>query len=244
MHQAIQQLSPQTAKPIHLPDGSKEFEDFVYLLSHDVRSSVRALVELPQWIEEDLRDEGHAIMGSLKDNMRLMNTHTSRLDRMLVDLLAYSRVGRRQAVTQVCLSSALETVIDEIVVPNWVNIKTEFHLSTLHIGERDILTLLHALVSNAVKHHVGGEALIEIFSESTDAGQVLHVRDDGPGIPAKFREKVMEAMTTLRPRDEVEGSGMGLAIARKIVTLYNGTIRFVDDEGRNGTHLEMVFQHS
>ena len=83
---------------------SRDFEDFIYLISHDVRNSVRALIEVPVWITEDLQDEGYKIQGQLAEHIGLMNTHTRRLDRMLNDLLVYSRIGRMQLPVDVDLA--------------------------------------------------------------------------------------------------------------------------------------------
>lgn len=222
-------------------DGSKEFEDFIYLLSHDVRNSVRALVEVPQWIEDDLLAGGHLLDGTLADNIRLMNTHTRRLDRMLSDLLVYSRVGRKQTLQNMKLTTALEVVIDQLSPPLGMTIDADFACKTLRIGDRDIVTLLSALVSNAIKHHDKDIGDIELASWQDDSQFVLSVRDDGPGIAPRYRARAMEAMTTLRPRDEVEGSGMGLAIVRKIVDFYGGAFTFVDDPNRGGTHVQITF---
>ena len=97
--------------------ASKGFEEFVYLLSHDVRNSIRALVEVPQWIKEDLIAEGHAIQGSTAENFELMDTHTRRLDRMFADLLAYSRVGSKQTVQSVDLMIAVDQVLSQLNIP-------------------------------------------------------------------------------------------------------------------------------
>jgi len=78
--------------------NSQDIEDLIYLISHDVRSSVRALLELPNWISEDLEEAGFPVQGQVAASIELMNRHTSRLDRMLVDLLTYSRIGRMQSV--------------------------------------------------------------------------------------------------------------------------------------------------
>jgi signal transduction histidine kinase len=69
----------------------------------------------------------------------------------------------------------------------------------------------------------------------------LIYRDDSPGIPLEFRQRVMGAMTTLKSRDEVEGSGMGLAHVRKIVATYGGTLRWLDMPGGRGVGFEMRF---
>ena len=69
------------------PVSSPELDEFIYLISHDVRGSVRALLELPQWIAEDLQEAGIPVDGSVATSIEMMNRHAGRLDRMLVDLL-------------------------------------------------------------------------------------------------------------------------------------------------------------
>ena len=221
---------------------SKDFEDFIYLLSHDVRGSIRALLEVPQWITEDLIADGHRVSGQLAENIQLMNTHTKRLDRMLIDLLVYSRVGRTQAKTTVFLQEALETVLEQIKVPAGFSIQSDFQCSTLQFGERDILTLFTALVTNSIKHHHLPTGMVKIHSFKSDGDCVIRVSDDGPGIPEKYGKRVFEAMTTLKPRDEVEGSGMGLAIVRKIVDQHDGTLECLSYNDAIGAVLEMRFK--
>ncbi|MFK7870206.1 MAG: ATP-binding protein [Roseobacter sp.] len=221
--------------------SSQEMEDFVYIISHDVRNSVRALIELPQWIADDLAEAGVRVDGSVADSIELMNKHTGRLDRMLVDLLTLSRVGRMQTVTQVSLDEVLTEVLDEMAIPPDFQIIRGLDCATLTIGERDILTLLNALISNALKHHDTKAGKVVITSHKDKADTVITVRDDGPGIPAKFRERVFSAMTTLVPRDEVEGSGMGLAITRKIATMYSGKVSILETAGQRGTTIEARF---
>lgn len=222
--------------------GSKDFEDFIYILSHDIRSSVRALLELPQWIKEDLISEGHAITGSLAENIDLMNVHTRRLDRMLIDLLSHSRVGRMQTVQPNDLEAVLENVLDELVCPKGLKISTDIQCKFLRMGEVDVMTFFSTLISNAIKHHDRQTGKIHISSQELGRECVIRIEDDGPGIPLKNRDRVFEAMTTLKPRDEVEGSGMGLAIVRKIVDVYGGQVCFGNPTEERGTILEFRFQ--
>ncbi|WP_299970002.1 HAMP domain-containing sensor histidine kinase [uncultured Roseobacter sp.] len=221
----------------HMP--STEIEDFIYLISHDVRNSVRALIELPHWIAEDLQDAGVKLDGSVGESIELMNRHTGRLDRMLVDLLTFSRVGRMQEVGQVDLDDALDEVLEEIRLPHGFQIIRNLSHHSVRCGERDILTLLTALISNAIKHHDSPTGKIVVSSERAGGSVVLTVSDDGPGIAPRYREKVFGAMTTLKPRDEVEGSGMGLAITRKIAQVYEGHARLNDPLDARGIAVEV-----
>jgi signal transduction histidine kinase len=228
-----------TLQAQELSTTSQELEDFVYLISHDVRSSVRALIELPQWIADDLTEAGVRVDGSVGESIDLMNKHTGRLDRMLVDLLTFSRVGRMQTVREIELDEALTEVLEEIAIPPGFKIVRALDWCSLTIGERDVLTLLNALISNAIKHHDRSQGKIVVTSHLTRDEVVLTVRDNGPGIPAKFRERVFGAMTTLRPRDEVEGSGMGLAISRKIALVYGGSVSILETVAHRGTTFEV-----
>jgi signal transduction histidine kinase len=222
--------------------SSQDIEDFIYLISHDVRSSVRALLELPQWIVEDLEQEGFEIKGPVKNSIELLNRHTGRLDRMLVDLLAFSRIGRMQKIGRVNLTEALAEVLEGFELPNGFVIKQQFDHGYLQVGERDILTLLNALIGNAVKHHDREEGTITVTSQKAGDVTTLTVADDGPGIGDEYAERVFGAMTTLKPRDEVEGSGMGLANVRKIARLYGGDATVGLSPYVEGTQVKVSFK--
>lgn len=218
---------------------SKEFEDFIYLVSHDVRNSVRALLELPQWIEEDLEEAGYHVSGGLAENIGLMNTHTRRLDRMLIDLLIYSRIGRMQTVKRLAWADLIDAVLEQLKVPDGYEIIRDLRAKSIRMGETDGTTLISALVSNAIKHHDKDQGKIRIETREADGTVVLTVRDDGPGIDAAFRDRVFDVMTTLKPRDEVEGSGMGLAHVRKIVSHYGGQIAILSNPDGRGCQIEI-----
>ncbi len=220
---------------------TQDIDDFIYLMSHDVRASVRALLELPQWIVEDLEDAGVDLTGSVGQTIEMMNRHTARLDRMLVDLLTYSRIGRRQELHLVDVTAALDEVLDTLALPPGFRISRAVSCRYCLIGEQDILTLWSALIGNAVKHHDQSAGHIRV-STSSEGGLIrFSVCDDGPGIPEKFRDKVLCAMTTLRPRDEIEGSGMGLANVRKIAQHYGGTVSLSGSQaGQTGLCVDVL----
>ena len=203
--------------------GQSDMDDFIYLISHDVRASVRALIELPQWIEEDLAAGGVTIEGEVATSIELMNRHTGRLDRMLVDLLAYSRVGRMQSTRQLSIGAALAEVLETLQIPTGFKLERDLAVDEVMLGDRDLPLLLTALVSNAVKHHDRTEGRIVLSSRAEGERLVISAADDGPGIEPRFHERIFKPMTTLRPRDEVEGSGLGLAHVAKIAQFYGGS---------------------
>ena len=155
--------------------SASKFEDFIYLLSHDIRNSVRALLEVPQWIQDDLVEAGYRINEPLQENLALMNIHTRRLDRMLIDLLVYSRAGRMQVVKTVDLAESIAVVLDQLTVPTRFNIDLDLKCTEIRMGDRDVLTLFSALISNAIKHHDLSEGNVTITSVRKAGG----LRDHG-----------------------------------------------------------------
>lgn len=217
---AIKAVSDDAPEPDIVP--GQEMEDFIYLISHDLRGSVRALLELPQWIAEDLKEADLPVTRQVTGSLDLMQRHTRRLDRMLVDLLTFSRIGRMQQIGEVDLDDALDQSLAALRLSEQFVVHRHLEIRRLRIGERDILTLLCAVLENAVKHH--DRDVGEIYVTTGQAGEkvMIDIADDGPGIDQSYRGRVFSPMVTLRPRDEVEGSGMGLAHVKKIATHYGG----------------------
>src|SRR5262249_34446849 len=89
-------------------------------------------------------------------------------------------------------------------------------------------------VSNAIKHHDRDHGSIRIETSAAAERVQVSVTDDGPGIPPEFHERVFGIFQTLRPRDEVEASGIGLAIVKKVVETHGGSV-VIESIGRGTT---------
>ena len=239
-HTAAHAAAPTEAPA---PD-TQDIDDFIYLMSHDVRASVRALLELPQWIAEDLAEAGVEITGSVAQSIEMMNRHTARLDRMLMDLLAYSRVGRMQPLVRVNVEAALDEILGEQHLPDSMTLIREIACRDVMMGEQDALMLWSALIGNAVKHHHADAGKVSVSTRREGAMIRFTVCDDGPGIPSRFHGRALSAMTTLRPRDEVEGTGMGLANVRKLAEHYGGQVTLSETDGaQSGLRVDVVIPH-
>lgn len=222
----------------------QDIDDFIYLMSHDVRASVRALIELPHWIAEDLVEAGVEVSPSVAQSIDMMNRHTARLDRMLVDLLAYSRVGRLQDMVRIDVNAALDEVLAGLHMPEGMTPIRDIGCSHVIMGEQDMGTLLSALIGNAVKHHHAKQGRIFVRTQREGSMVRLSVSDDGPGIPERLHAKALSAMTTLRPRDDVEGTGMGHANVRKMAEHYGGSLELSNIAAvAGGLKVDMLIPH-
>lgn len=231
----------QTSGSSAAADAAADFDRFVYLLSHDVRACVRALTVLPEWIEEDLASASQPIDPAVAENITMMKTQAGRLDRMLLDLLSYSRVGRKQDIVIIDTDNLLDEVVSDLCPPDRFRITRDIQIDRFEFGEKDAFLIFEALISNAVKHSGADATQIHISMREDGEDCVICVHDDGAGIPASQHHKVLEPLVTLHPRDVTEGSGMGLAIVKKIACAYGGDIRWSNKSSGDGTEAEVYF---
>ncbi|QEE41274.1 MULTISPECIES: PAS domain-containing sensor histidine kinase [unclassified Methylobacterium] len=218
---------------VDLRRTNEELEQFAYVASHDLKAPLRGIENLVGWIEEDL--EG-ALTGDVQTNMDLLKSRVRRLESLLDDLLAYSRAGRADvAFTPVDTKALVEELAVLVSPPDGFEIVAADDLPTLNAAKAPLTQALQNLVGNAIKHHDHpGDGRVRVDAYPTGDMVEFVVTDDGAGIPEQFRERVFGMFQTLRPRDEVEGSGMGLAIVRKLVERQGGKVWLTEgrEEGR------------
>jgi signal transduction histidine kinase len=173
--------------------------------------------------------------------MDLLKSRVRRLEGLLDDLLAYSRAGRGETASELIDTKEL---VDELTLlvspPQGFSIVGSEALPTIQTDRVPLTQVVLNLIGNAIKHHdrpENGHVWIEALTLPHSIK--FTVTDDGPGIPERFRERVFGMFQTLKPRDEVEGSGMGLAIVRKLVDYQGGKIWLT--EGRAGQGLSVHF---
>jgi PAS domain S-box-containing protein len=213
-----------------LEKSNADLEQFAYIASHDLKSPLNAIQQLAHWIEEDCEK---VLPEESKNHLNLMIGRSSRMIRLLDDLLNYSRVSRYEykyeALELKHLVSDQFSLIDK--PDEFTCISSN---SYLLIPRVPFEIIIRNILSNAVKHHDKDKGLIEIKFNKTDTDQIITVTDDGPGIPPEMHKKVLEMFQTLKPRDDVEGSGMGLALAKRIINHYNGDLS-IESDGVRGT---------
>lgn len=217
-----QRVAERTAE---LERSNRDLDRFAYVASHDLKSPLRAIDYLAQWIADDAAS---VLSFESKRNLSRLRGRVQRLENLLESLLHYSRAGRKRYAPELVDSAALVSNIVELIdPPPGFRVIVDGHLPTLR-GERPPLeTVLRNLLENAVKHHHDArQGLVTVSAREARPGWVeFCVRDNGPGIDPQYHERIFEVFQTLRPRDEVEGSGMGLAIVKKTVESAGGSIR-------------------
>jgi PAS domain S-box-containing protein len=212
--------------------SNKELDDFAYVASHDLKAPLRGITQLANWIEEDLASTLNA---QTKEYLNLMHNRINRLNKLLDDLLSYSRVGRMEGgLSEINLNDFTKDIIQLLNPPQGFELKLTTNITSIVTLAVPFELVLRNLINNSIKHHDKDNGLISIEIEEENEGYQVTVIDDGPGIPPEHQDKVFQIFQTLKPRDEVEGSGMGLAIVKKVIDRYRGEI-IIDSNGKRGT---------
>jgi PAS domain S-box-containing protein len=220
-------------KQAELMRSNKDLEQFAYVASHDLKAPLRSIELLVTWIAEGL--EGYDKNG-VQENLELLSKRTQRLNRLLDDLLAYSRAGRKVGTHRQTDTHALVLDVTQLVSPpETISVSIEGQLPTFNTHATPLEQVFRNLISNAIKHHPGPEGRVAVSCEEEGDHYVFAVQDDGEGIPEEYADRVFEMFQTLKSRDQVEGSGMGLAIVNRIVQWQRGRVWFEPGRGDRGT---------
>ena len=230
-----QLLSSQQA----LEASVREVEQFAYVASHDLRSPLRAISNLTQWLEEDLND---VLKDDTRENMDLLRGRVKRLDKLLDDILQFTKVGKfERKLSRVNIDLLLSNIQD------FAHLRNDFVLDVKGampevLAPEDTLDLVFSnLIDNAVSHHDKDTGTISVSFHETDEDYTFRVVDDGPGIVEEYRERVFDMFKKLEGRDETEGSGLGLSTVRKIVNLWGGRVWIDANENDRGICVSFVW---
>jgi signal transduction histidine kinase len=157
----------------------------------------------------------------------------------LIDgVLQYSRVGRvKENKVQINLNEFISEVIDMVAPPENISIMVENELPVVECERTRMTQVFQNLLSNAVKYMDKPQGQVRIGCIEEDGFWKFSVADNGPGIEEKYFEKIFQMFQTLAPRDDVESTGVGLTVAKKIVELYGGKIWVESKVGQGSTFI-------
>ncbi|MBI3562977.1 MAG: PAS domain S-box protein [Gammaproteobacteria bacterium] len=203
--------------------SNQALDEFVYVASHDLKAPLRAIQNLAGWIEED---DAKILSEGSKNNLKLLKSRILRLQNLLDSLLDYSRIGKK-AVRYAVLDcdQLVDEIISSLPVPPAMVVKRTSNLPAVYSSAILFNMVIGNLISNAIKHHdKSAAAWVHIFATEDNEFVYFSIQDNGPGIKPEYHQRIFKIFQTLKRRDEVENTGVGLAIVKKTLDNIGGRI--------------------
>jgi PAS domain S-box-containing protein len=222
--------------------SNEELEQFAYVASHDLQEPLRMVASYTQLLAKRYKGK---LDSDADEFIAFAVDGANRMQRLIQDLLTYSRVGKRGLeLVDISSERALQQALVNLMgaIERSGALVTHGQLPEVMADEVQLVQLFQNLIGNAIKYRSPGVPHIHISAVKNGAPKwKFSVQDDGLGIDSQFFERIFGMFQRLHKRDEFEGTGMGLAICKKIVERHGGTISVESKPGLGSTfHFDLA----
>jgi two-component system, chemotaxis family, sensor kinase Cph1 len=223
------------ARTEELQKSNAELRQFAYVASHDLQEPLRMVISYLTLLEDHYQDkldeDGSEFIHYAVDGGKRMKA-------LIDDLLAYSRIENKgRNFAPVNMNEVMENVVDGLTISmqeNGASIILDT-MPTIWADESQMLQLMQNLVSNAIKFHGPDRPVVHVSATEQERGWTFSVRDNGIGLSMEYSERIFQMFQRLHSRDRFPGSGVGLAIVKKVVERQGGKIWVESEEGKGAT---------
>jgi PAS domain S-box-containing protein len=221
-----------------LARSNEELENFAYVASHDLQEPLRKIQAFGNLL---LGEHGDSLGEEGADYLQRMHGAANRMSTLIEDLLTFSRVTRKESpkrnvdlnVILEDVRSDLETRIEETGARITIG-----KLPTISADPTHMRQLFQNLIGNAIKFHKPNESpFVKVTSKQKNDGIEIRVADNGVGFDEKYKDRIFSVFQRLHERTKYEGTGIGLAVCRKIAQRYGGTITATSKKGEGSTFI-------
>ncbi len=213
--------------------SNEELEQFAYAVSHDLREPLRAIGAhisiLDQFYGDRFDSDARASMSFVKDGAWRMNS-------MICDLLDYARIGHgEQKQEDVSVETLLGTALDNLsarIAETGAQVEVGENLPAVHGHSGNLVRLFQNLIGNAIKYHAPARSPVVAISARRQGGAcAVTIVDNGIGIDPEDFDRIFGVFQRLHTRESYEGTGVGLALCRKIAVSHGGRIEVASTPG-------------
>jgi len=214
-----------------LQRSNLDLDQFAYIASHDLKAPLRGIHNLSQWIEDDL---GALITEKNKEQFSTLRGRVKRLENLISAIASYARAGRTFSLVEpVNVEELVAQIVELLPVSPAFKIRTQ-NLPSFETIRLPLEQILLNLITNAIKYSDSSCEAILVSAREATSFYEFSVKDDGPGIDKTYHEKVFGVFQRLESRDKVEGTGIGLAIVKKLIERVGGQV-WIDSTLGHGT---------
>jgi light-regulated signal transduction histidine kinase (bacteriophytochrome) len=211
-------------KAQELTRSNTELQQFAYVASHDLQEPLRTMASFAQLLQKRYRGKLDA---SADDFIHYIVDGATRMQGLIIDLLAYSRVGRfgKEFVPTDCTKVFEQSLSNlQAAVAESGAVVTHDRLPTVQADGTQLVQLFQNLIGNSIKFRDTQTPRVHVAAERKASEWVFSVKDNGKGIDPQYAGRIFEVFQRLHTRTEYPGSGIGLAISKKIVERHGGRI--------------------
>jgi len=236
-HLMLEEAAMKEKARRELERSNRELAEFAYVASHDLQEPLRTVASYTQLLQRRYKGK---LDGDADEFIDSAVEGAQRMQALIQDLLAYSRVGAKpedpQRVDLNVVLDEVRKILRQTLSESGAEVVSRGPLPTVTGHERQFVQLLQNLVGNAVKFHDPARPpRVEVGAEAVPGGWRISVRDNGIGIDPKHFDRIFQIFQRLHGRDEYPGTGIGLAICKRIVELNGGRIGVESEPGQGST---------
>ncbi len=218
-------------------ESNMQLENFAYMASHDLRSPLQTMIGFTNLLEQSLSGKLSEEEASF---FEFINSSISNMQALIKDLLAYSIVdAEKQKPEEIQLHLLLKTIQSElgkVIKETQAIIEVQDIPKIISADKIKLKQLLQNLITNGIKFTQNDtQPKVAIACKELDAYWQFSIRDNGIGIAKEFQKKIFLIFRRLHPRDEYEGTGIGLALCKKLVEQHQGRIWLDSEPGKGST---------
>lgn len=247
---ALEKLNKALESTIgELSRSNKQLQDFVHIAAHDLKTPVRGIGTLADWI---ISDYGDKLDEHGREQVRLLKARVIRIDKLIEGMLQFSKITRtRKNEKKINLNTLLTDAVNKIKPPDNIEIAVD-SMPTVTCEYDHISQVFQNLLSNAIMFMDKPKGLIKVGCVEQGDFWKFYVCDNGPGIDQKHFDRIFKIFQTLPKKDQIPSAGIGLAIAKKIIELYGGKIWIESRLGTGSTFFftlpkqqeEIIYEHT
>jgi PAS domain S-box-containing protein len=218
-----------------LERSNRELEQFAYVASHDLQEPLRMVSSYTQLLARRYEDQ---LDQDARDFITYAVDGAGRMQRLINDLLAYSRVGTRgQAFLETDSGQVLEQAVANLrpAIEESAAVVTHDALPTIVADGSQLMQVFQNLLGNAIRFRADTRPVIHVGAQRRDGEWLFSVSDNGIGIEPQYHDRIFIIFQRLHPRDEYPGTGIGLALCKRIVERHGGRIWVESELGQGAT---------
>jgi light-regulated signal transduction histidine kinase (bacteriophytochrome) len=212
---------------------NQELDQFAHIVSHDLKAPLRGIDNVVTWIEEDHSEE---ISPKVKEYLQLIKGRIVRAENFIRGILSYARIGKEQQEKElVNIRILVSEITESISVKPGIQIHIKPNLPEITTERLPLQLIFSNLITNAINYHNKTDGKINVYHTEHPGYYRFYVEDNGPGIAKHYHEKIFMIFQTLAERDQIESTGVGLAIVKKILDERKQVIRVISEPGKGAT---------